>query len=276
MEAAHAGDRGQIERLRQQIRKLQAAPRSYLATLRTGLPSLDELLPAKGLQLGQAFELWGEAASGRTSLAFHILAAATREHRLGAFVDGPGELYPPAAAAAGVDLARLLIVRPRAPGKLVWTAVQLARSGAFACVVLDLTHTGVRLTMAESKKLSDAAFQGGSCLLLLTPLDAPGDGMTRLFSSSALEGLRVEVMRSRQGAIGSWVLIPWSALRPRQALVFRCLERRELTEARGDREAPSQSVQRTKMSWQRDGHGIARSRPGRDVALPELRSSLGL
>jgi len=276
MEAAQASDRGQIERLRQQIRKLQAAPRSYLATLRTGIHLLDELLPANGLQLGQAFELWGEAASGRSSLAFRALAAATREHRLGAFVDGPGELYPPAAAAMGIDLARLLIVRPKAPGKLVWTAVQLARSGAFACVVLDLTHTGVRLTIADGKKLSDAAFQGGSCLLLLTPPDAPGEGMTRLrVSARGLEGLRVEVMRSRQGAVGSWVLIPWPELPPGEAPVYRYVERPESNEPRGD-DAPSERVRRIKMSWQRDGHGIARSRPGRDVALPELGSSLGL
>ncbi len=272
MEAAQANN--QIERLRQQIRKLQAAPRSYLAALQTGIRPLDELLPANGLPLGQALELWGEAASGRSSLAFHALATATREHRLGAFVDGPGELYPPAAAARGVDLARLLIVRPRAPGKLVWTAVQLARSGAFACVVLDLTHTGVRLTIAEGKKLSDAAFQGGSCLLLLTPQDAPGDGMMRLaVSACGLEGLRVEVMRSRQGAVGAWALIPWPQLHPREASVFRYLERHE---PRGGEEAPSDPVRRMKISWQRDGHGIARSRPGRDVALPELGSSLGV
>src|SRR5258708_31112202 len=35
--------------------------------------------------------------------------------------------------------------------KLVWTAVQLARSGAFACIALDLTHTGVRLSLADCK-----------------------------------------------------------------------------------------------------------------------------
>ena len=129
-----------VEALREQIRRLQAAPRKYLAALRTGVEAFDELLPGGGLPLGQVVELWGEAASGRTSLALRAVASAHREGRLCAYVDGPGELYPPAAVAAGVDPTRLLIVRPKTAEQLAWSAVQLVRSGAFACVVLDLTR----------------------------------------------------------------------------------------------------------------------------------------
>jgi hypothetical protein len=269
MEAADAKNR--LEQLRAEIRRLQAAPRRYLAALRTGIADLDRLFPAGGLPLGQALELWGDSASGRTSLALRALAAATRENRLSAFVDGPGELYPPAAVSLGVHLSRLLIVRPKAPGKLVWSAVQLARSGAFSCVVLDLTHTGVKLSLAEGKKLSDAAFKGGSCLLLLTPSDAPGDGMTRLqLSAEGRGGTRVEVLRSRQGGVGTQIFIQWPALSPPESDFHLPLK--------GGRsgEPGVPPVRREKASWLRDGHGIARSRPGRDVALPELGSSLGL
>ena len=165
MESAEAaGQSGTVERLRERIRALQAAPREYLAVLRTGVKGFEGLFVGGGVPVGNALELWGEAASGRTSLALRAVAAAGREQRLSAYVDGPGELYPPAASALGVDWRRLLIVRPKAPGQLVWSAVQLCRSGAFACVVLDLTHTGCRLTQAECKKLFDAAFRGGrSC-----------------------------------------------------------------------------------------------------------------
>ena len=100
-------------------------------------------------------------------------------------MDGPRELYPPAAPALGVDLQRLLIVRPKAPGQLVWTAVQLLRSGAFACVVLDLTHTGRQAALAEGRKLQDAAQKGGTLLLLLTPPEAPADGMLRAADARA-------------------------------------------------------------------------------------------
>jgi hypothetical protein len=274
MEAAEAKNR--VESLRAEIGRLQAAPRRYLSGLRTGISDFDRLFSSGGLPLGQALELWGEAASGRTSLALRALAAATRENRLGAFVDGPGELYPPAAVTFGVNLSRLLIVRPKPPGKLVWTAVQLARSGAFSCVVLDLTHTGVRLSLAEGKKLLDAAFRGGSCLLLLTPSDAPGEGMSRLqISTHGLGGIRVEVLRSRQGAAGAQILIPWSALSRESVLPTQSQSGEDPFAVCNQSEARVPSVRREKTSWLRDGHGIARSRPGRDVALPLLGSSLG-
>ena len=166
-----------LERLRLEIQRVQAAPRQLLAELRSGLAGLDAL---HLWQLGTVVELCGEAASGRTSLALRAVAAAAQETRLSAWVDGPRELYPPAAAALGVDLARLLVVRPREPGRLVWSATQLARSGAFACVVADFTHTGVRLSGADARKLAEAARKGGTLLLLLTSPGATAQGLCRL------------------------------------------------------------------------------------------------
>ncbi|MEW5741696.1 MAG: hypothetical protein AB1938_22445 [Myxococcota bacterium] len=166
-----------VARLRRQIEQLEAQPRKWLLALRTGVTELDEW---GVFRLGGGVELSGEEASGRTSLALSVVAAACREQRLSAWVDGPSELYPPAALSYGVELERLLIVRPKAPGQLVWSAVQLLRSGAFACVVLDVTHTGVRLTLTETKKLLDAARAGGSLLVLLTSQGAQAQGLVRL------------------------------------------------------------------------------------------------
>ena len=264
---------GVVEQLRERIRQLQAAPRSYLATLRTGVSAFDALLPAGGLPLGQAVELCGEAASGRTGLALRAVGAAHRERRLCAYVDGPRELYPPAAAAMGVDLARLLIVRPQQPGQLVWTALQLARSGAFACVVLDLTHTGVRPGLAEGKKLADAAFRGGGLLLLLTSPEAPGEGMLRVRTRArGAQGFGVELLRSRQGGMGSERSVPWTALYP------------ALAQEQGVRARPLQpqaqsvpSLRRERTSARRNGHdGILAQRPGRDASMPRLHADLGV
>lgn len=273
-----AASHATLERLRARIRELQAAPRQYLAVLRTGVAGFDRLFPAGGLPLGRALELWGEAASGRTSLALRAVAAAGREQRLSAYVDGPSELYPPAAAALGVDLKRLLIVRPKAPGQLVWTAVQLCRSGAFACVVLDLTHTGVRLSLSEGKKLQDAAARGGSLLLLLTPPDAPGDGMLRLATCArGVEGLEVEVLRSRQGGVGARALLSWESLYPRCPPVYRY-------HAPGASAPPGEPIhpervvppfQRPRPNVDRNGVGLYATRPGRDSTLPALGPLLG-
>ncbi len=266
-----------IERLREQIRKLQAAPREYLAALRTGVAQVDALFPEGGLPLGQAVELHGEAASGRTSLALRALAAATREERLVAYVDGPKELYAPAAEALGVDLSRMLVVQPRAPGQLVWTAVQLARSGAFACVVLDLTHTGVRLSLAEAKKLQEAAQKGGGLLLLLTPVNAPGDGVVRLSVQSRGEGgMAVEVLRSRKGGMGRVAELSWEDVYPEEAPVYRYASPQAFSALEDLPPAPS-PFRRVKKHDARNGLVyVAGSRPGRDTAMGSLYEPLGV
>lgn len=286
MDSAAVKNQAVVEQLKEQIRRLQAAPRSYLAALRTGVAAFDGLFPEGGLPLGQGVELWGEAASGRTSLALRAVGAAGREQRLSAWIDGPRELYPPAAAALGVDLKRLLIVRPKAPGQLVWSAVQLLRSGAFCCVVLDLTHTGVRLGLPEARKLTDAAVKGGSLLLMLTPPDAPGDGMVRLRTQAeGVEGLRVEVLRSRRGGVGAQTLVPWEALYPHRAPVYRY----ELPSAPAvlpppEGEAPAEHFERPKAWWERNEStrhrvmpcSVHGNRPGRDTKLLPLGPSLGV
>jgi hypothetical protein len=270
-----------VEQLRERIRQLQAAPRSYVATLRTGVEAFDALLPSGGFPLGQAVELCGEAASGRTSLALRAVAAAHRERRLCAYVDGPRELYPPAAAAMGVDLERLLIVRPKSSDQLVWAAVQLARSGAFACVVLDLTRSplaeagrssGVRLSLPESRKLADAAVKGGGLLLLLTSPEAPADGMLRLRTEPrGVDGLAVEVVRSRQGGTGRSNVLPWSELYP--ALELGAGPLLEVEEAPSEEERIP-AFYRERASNKRNGCGIMGQRPGRDAPMGSLRAGL--
>ena len=279
--AAEQRTGGVVEQLRERIRQLQAAPRSYLATLRTGVAEVDALLPSGGFPLGQALELCGEAASGRTSLALRAVASAHREQRLCAWVDGPKELYPPAAAAMGVDLSRLLIVRPKEPSQLAWTAVQLARSGAFACVVLDLTQglaggrsSGVRLSLAEGKKLADAAFRGGSLLLLLSSPSAPADGVTRMRTEAlGPEGLAVEVVRSRQGGLGTRAEMPWDSLYP--ALGPEGEESMLLAGEMPTGEDLVPDFHRGRSWEQRNGCGILGQRPGRDAPMPSFRSRVG-
>ena len=271
-QAAEKVDR--VAQLRERIRALEAAPRQLLSVVRTGVAAFDGLLPQGGLPLGQAVELWGEAASGRTSLALRAAASAQRAGRLCAWVDGPAELYPPTAAALGVDLSALLMVRPRAPGQLVWAAQQLARSGAFACVVLDVTHTGVRLGLAEGKKLADAAVASGTLLILLTPRDAPADGMLRLgTAASGPEGFTVEVLRSRSGGLHRAAEIPWTALWEQGSGTDEAGER--APEIAPDAAPPAGPEGLLEVGYRRRAPGRSRpclgirgQRPGRDVRIP--------
>ncbi len=72
--------------------------------------ALDDALQG-GLPIGAITELTGPECSGRTSLALSFLACLTNDNRVCAWVDVSDTLHPESAAAAGIDLNRLLWIR---------------------------------------------------------------------------------------------------------------------------------------------------------------------
>lgn len=89
---------------------LTPVPKVQGAVHPTGISDLDELLNG-GFPLGALTELVGPQCSGRTSTALSFLARMTHEERVCAWIDVSNEFDPGSAAAAGVDLRRLLWLR---------------------------------------------------------------------------------------------------------------------------------------------------------------------
>ena len=89
---------------------LTPPPKVRSAVQPTGIGALDELLNG-GLPQGALSELVGPECSGRTSIALSFVAQRTREGRVCAWIDVSNALDPVSAAAAGVDLQRLLWLR---------------------------------------------------------------------------------------------------------------------------------------------------------------------
>jgi recombination protein RecA len=89
---------------------LTPAPKVIRPVAPTGVPEVDALLEG-GLPMGAITEMVGPECSGRTSLALSFVAGLTRQGHVGAWVDVSNMLDPESAAAAGVDLSRLLWVR---------------------------------------------------------------------------------------------------------------------------------------------------------------------
>ena len=75
----------------------------------SGIREIDKL--AGGLPRGCLSEICGPASSGRTSVLLAALAAATRRQEVCALVDATDALDVVSAAAAGVELERLLWIR---------------------------------------------------------------------------------------------------------------------------------------------------------------------
>jgi hypothetical protein len=89
---------------------LTPAPKMIRPVAATGIELLDDLLGG-GLPIGAISELAGPECSGRTSAAISFLARTTQAAKVCAWIDVSNAFDPASAAAAGVDLARLLWVR---------------------------------------------------------------------------------------------------------------------------------------------------------------------
>jgi len=101
-----------------------------------GLEEMDALIG--GLPRGGLTEIFGPASSGRTSLVLSILAAITTRAEVGALVDAQDTFDPHSAAAAGIELGRLLWVRCRHIEQALKAADLLLQGGGFGVVALDL------------------------------------------------------------------------------------------------------------------------------------------
>lgn len=105
--------------------------------------SLDALI--QGLPRGAISEVFGPDSSGRTALAYSIVAAATGKLEICAYVDTNDCFDPCSGAANGITLERLVWVR--CGGRVdhaLKAADNLLHAGGFGVVVLDLCNVSQR------------------------------------------------------------------------------------------------------------------------------------
>jgi recombination protein RecA len=165
-------------------------------SLPLGMGSIDAALPEGGLPRGAIVEVSSARGLGRsTTLALEACRSAQAEARLRsgdiatigawcAFIDPWATLHAPGVSFVGVDLARLLVVRPPS-SSIGRVAVRLARSRAFAVIVIDTrsapssveTMPAMRLDRDASvhviRRLALAVEGTDTSLLLLTDSNAP-------------------------------------------------------------------------------------------------------
>src|SRR5260370_1261011 len=107
-------------------------------SLATGT-ALDALI--QGFPRGAISEITGPDSSGRTALAYSVLAAATAKLEICAYVDTNDSFDPCSAAATGIALDRLIWVRCGGRAEHAMKAADnLLHAGGFGVVVLDLCH----------------------------------------------------------------------------------------------------------------------------------------
>jgi recombination protein RecA len=105
--------------------------------LSTGSLSLDMALGIGGVPKGRIIEIYGPEASGKTTLALHIVASAQKNGGEAAYIDVEHALEPAYAQALGVDIDSLLISQPDTGEQALDITESLVRSGAVDVVVID-------------------------------------------------------------------------------------------------------------------------------------------
>jgi hypothetical protein len=149
----------------------------------TGLPELDRLLPYQrlaragvhevltgpGEEPGLFFALLLAGAGGVASYELRVTrkhSLATRNSQLATslVISDPRRLiYPPALAAMGFDLSRLLMLRPRSAAEELWAVTEALRCKGVGAVIAAMG----KLTKIEARRLQLAAEQGGGMGVLL-------------------------------------------------------------------------------------------------------------
>ena len=115
----------------------ESGARVQVEAISTGALNLDLATGIGGVPRGRVTEIFGPEASGKTTLALHVVANAQKAGGTAAFIDAEHAMDPSYAARLGVDLDHLLISQPDSGEQALDIAEVLVRSNAIDIVVVD-------------------------------------------------------------------------------------------------------------------------------------------
>jgi len=119
------------------IMKFGDARKADVDAVPTGCLSLDIALGIGGVPRGRVTEIFGPEASGKTTLAQHVIAEVQKTGGIAAFIDAEHALDPEYASKIGVNIKELLISQPDTGEQALEILETLVRSNAVDVVVVD-------------------------------------------------------------------------------------------------------------------------------------------
>jgi len=199
----------------------------------TGSLGLDFALGVGGIPRGRVTEIFGPEASGKTTLALHVIAEAQKAGGQAAFIDAEHALDATYSRALGVNIEDLLVAQPDNGEQALDITETLIRSGAVDIIVVDsvaaLTprseiegemgdaHMGLqaRLMSQALRKLTAITAKSHTAMVFINqirmkigvmfgnPETTTGGNALKFYSTVRLDIRRIASIKDNQDVIGS-------------------------------------------------------------------------
>jgi recombination protein RecA len=225
--------KGSIMRLGESEKKIE------VSTIPTGSLSLDIATGIGGIPRGRITEIYGAEASGKTTLALHMVASAQKLGGVAAFIDAEHALDVNYAKKLGVKVEDLLISQPTTGEEALDIAEILIRSGAVDIVVVDSVAALVpkaelegemedqqvgsqaRLMSKAMRKLTSAISKSNTAVVFINqtrmkigintfggpPETTPGGMALKFFASLRLEIKKISTIKEGSETLGHRVKV---------------------------------------------------------------------
>lgn len=219
------------------IMRLGEAVQMNVACISTGSLTLDVALGVGGLPRGRIIEIYGPEASGKTTVALHVVAEAQKAGGKAAFIDVEHALDPVYARALGVDIDNLLVSQPDTGEQAMEITEALVRTHAIDVIVVDSiaamvpkaeiegemgdAHVGLqaRLMSQALRKLTSCIGRSNCVAIFINQLRekvgvvygnpevTPGGRAMKFYSSVRLDVRRVDSLKNGTDIIGNRVKV---------------------------------------------------------------------
>ncbi|MBU2602064.1 MAG: recombinase RecA [Actinobacteria bacterium] len=208
-----------------------------VAAISTGSLGLDLGLGVGGVPRGRVVEVFGPESSGKTTLAFHMIAEAQKAGGKAAFIDAEHAMDPMYARKIGVMVDDLLLSQPDNGEQALEIAELLIRSGALDILVIDSvaaltpraeiegemgdSHVGLqaRLMSQALRKLAGTINKTQTTAVFINQLRekvgvmfgnpevTPGGRALKFYASVRLDIRRIETLKDGDQAVGNRVRV---------------------------------------------------------------------
>ncbi len=199
----------------------------------TGSLALDIALGVGGVPRGRVVEIFGPEASGKTTLALHIIAEAQKKGGIAGFIDAEHALDVAYSRKLGVKTDDLLISQPDTGEQALEIAEMLVRSGAIDVVAIDSVaalvpkaelegemgdaHMGLqaRLMSQALRKLTATISKSNTCVIFINqirmkigvfmgnPETTTGGNALKFYASVRMDIRRVGAIKDGQDVVGN-------------------------------------------------------------------------